>query len=76
MFQSKSILVILLLAISQLAAAGTSHVNRGTLSERALTHRTNAARMAAGLGPLPPSQLQRECKQNLLLQQCPLTSLV
>ena len=71
MFQSKSILVILLLAISQLAAAGTSHVNRGTLSERALTHRTNAARMAAGLGPLPPSQLQRECKQNLLLGSAP-----
>ncbi|KAF5313640.1 hypothetical protein D9611_010189 [Ephemerocybe angulata] len=58
MFQSKSIVVILLLAISQLAVAGTSHINRASLGG-AVKHRTNAARMADGLAPFPPVQLKR-----------------
>lgn len=61
MFHSKSILVVLLLAISEIAVAGSIHARRTTdhqLQGRASTHMTNAARMASGLAPLPPVQLR------------------
>ncbi|KAJ2932434.1 hypothetical protein H1R20_g4661, partial [Candolleomyces eurysporus] len=53
----KSILVVFLLAVSQLAAAA-SHLNRAVSDGAVLKHRTNAARMAAGLNPLPPRELK------------------